>query len=94
MPGGGGRSRCSSSSPPGSWRTPIPRRGPPYRGIRTLCYVRAWPAAEANAIITRRPPRAHPVETASANIGDQLLLRAWEACTAQEMRGDREAEGK
>jgi hypothetical protein len=57
-------------------------------------YVRAWPVAEANAIIAAagaerilsKPRR--PVSEAN------FSLLAWEARTAQQMRGDGEAEAK
>jgi hypothetical protein len=56
--------------------------------------VRAWPAAEAEAIVAaaRRErflskPRRPIPET-------NFSLRAWKARTAQQMRGDREAEAE
>ena len=41
--------------------------------VRLAGNVRAWPVSEANADHRRRPRRAHPVETAAAHIGNQLL---------------------
>ena len=65
-----------------------------HHEIRLAGNVRAWPAAEAEAIVAaaRRErilskPRRPISET-------NFSLRAWEARTAQQMRGDRESEAK
>jgi hypothetical protein len=66
----------------------------PPAPVRLAGNVRAWPVAEANAIIAAArgerilsKPRRPISET-------NFSLLAWEARTAQQMRGDGEAEAK
>ena len=78
----------------GSIRNCIEQGTIPPALVRLAGNVRAWPVAEANAIIAAarggrilsKPRRPYP-ET-------NFSLLAWEARTAQQMRGDGEAEAK
>ncbi len=78
----------------GSIRNCIEQGTIPPALVRLAGNVRAWPVAEANAIIAAARgerilsnPR-RPVSEAN------FSLLAWEARTAQQMRGDGEAEAK
>jgi hypothetical protein len=66
----------------------------PPAPVRLAGNVRAWPAAEANAIITAARRERIPSKPRRPISETNFSLRAWEARTAQQMRGDREAEAK
>jgi hypothetical protein len=68
----------------------------PPAPIRLAGNVRAWPAAEAEAkAIVAAARRERILSKPRRPISEtNFSLRAWEARTAQQMRGDREAEAK
>lgn len=78
----------------GSIRNCIEQGTIPPALVRLAGNVRAWPVAEANAIIAAARGERIPVETAPAISETNFSLLAWEARTAQQMWGDGEAEAK
>jgi hypothetical protein len=69
----------------GSIRNCIEQGTIPPALVRLAGNVRAWPVAEANAIIAAARGERIPVETASAISETNFSLLAWEARAAQQM---------